>query len=100
MLKGSPIIVKKAPLKKEPTRRSHCGPAKMDPTRNHEVAGSIPGLNQWVKHLALLWLWCRLAAVALIGRLAWELPYAAGMALKTKNKQANKSHATLIKLIN
>ena len=64
------------------------------------MAGSIPDLNQWVKHLALLWLWCRLAAVALIGRLAWELPHAAGMALKTKNKQANKSHAKLIKLIN
>ena len=24
-----------------------------NPTRNHEVVGSIPGLNQWVKDLAL-----------------------------------------------
>ena len=25
-----------------------------NPTRNYEVAGSIPGLAQWVKYLALL----------------------------------------------
>ena len=29
-----------------------------------------------------LWLWCRSAAVAPIGPLAWEPPYAAGAALK------------------
>ena len=34
--------------------------------------------------LALLWLWCRQAAVAPIQPLAWEPPYAAGMALKRK----------------
>ena len=32
----------------------------------------------------LLWLWCRLAAVAPIHPLAWELPYAKGVALKSK----------------
>ena len=37
--------------------------------------------------LALLWLWCRLAAVALIRPLAWEPPYAVGAALKKKNKR-------------
>ena len=32
--------------------------------------------------LALLWLWCRLAATAQIRPLAWEPPHAAGAALK------------------
>ena len=44
--------------------------------------GSLPALTQWVKDPALLWLWCRLAAIALIPPLAWQLPYAAGVALK------------------
>ena len=38
----------------------------------------------------LLWLWCRLAAVALIGPLAWEIPYDAGVALKSKKKKKKK----------
>ena len=36
---------------------------------------------------ALLWLWWRPAAVALIRPLAWELPYATGAALKSKEKE-------------
>ena len=44
-----------------------------------------PWPAQWVKDLALLWLWRRLAATAPIRPLAWEPPYATGMALeKTK----------------
>ena len=35
----------------------------------------------------LLWLRYRLAAAALIRPLAWELPYAAGAALKRKKKK-------------
>ena len=37
--------------------------------------------------LALLWLWCRPAAVVLIRPLGWEPPYAAGVALKSKKKK-------------
>ena len=40
--------------------------------------------------LALLWLWHRLAAIALIRPLAWEPPYAAGMAQKRKKKKKKK----------
>ena len=40
--------------------------------------------------LVLLWLWSRLAATALIRLLAWELPYATSVALRSINKQINK----------
>ena len=43
--------------------------------------------------LVLLWLWCRPAATALTGPLAWEPPYAVGVALKgqkTKKKKKRK----------
>ena len=40
---------------------------------------------------ALLWLWCRLAAVVPIQPLAWEPPYAMGAALKIKKKKEKKN---------
>ena len=38
------------------------------------------------------WLWCRSVAVAPIQPLAWELPYAAGEALKSKKKKKKKKN--------
>ena len=62
-----------------------------NPSKNHGVAGLIPGLAQWVGDLVLLWLWRRLVATASNRPLAWEPPYAMGAALekykKTKNLQ-------------
>ena len=63
-------------------------------TRNQEVAGLIPDLAQWVKELALLWLWCRLAAAAPIQPLAWEPPYAGGAAQEMAKKKKKKKKGT------
>ena len=43
----------------------------------------------------LLWLWCRPAAAAAIGPLAWELPYATGVDVK-ENVLINTLHTGLI----
>ena len=42
--------------------------------------------------LALLWLWQSLAAAAPIQPLAWELPCAAGAAIKRKEKKREDRH--------
>ena len=40
---------------KIPIRSSHHGAAETNPTRNHEVAGSIPGLAPRVKEQRTKW---------------------------------------------
>ena len=52
--------------------------------------GHRHGLDPVLLDLALLWLWCRPAAAALIQLLAWELPYAAGTALKKKKNEKKR----------
>ena len=63
---------------------SPCGSMVTNSTSIYKDAGLIPGLAQWVKDPVWLWLWHRLATVALIWSLTWELPYAASVPLKRK----------------
>ena len=86
--------------------RLHCTQFKRGRSREfplwcssiHEDTGSIPGLAQGssiavscgVGHRCgsdLVWLWHRLTAIALIWFLAWEHPYAMGVALKSQKKK-------------
>ena len=46
---------------------------------------------------ALLWLWYRLAAAALINPLAWEPLYFASGALKSKRKKKRKKKVWVLK---
>ena len=87
-------------LKKKSTGVPDVAQQVKKPTSIQEDAGLIPGLTQWVQgldvaascstdcrlclDLALLWLWHRPAVAVLIWPLAWELPYAAGAAIKKK----------------
>ena len=48
----------------------------------------------------LLWLWCRLAAVALILPLAWEPLYAMGVALKRQKPKKKKNPGFQLLVIN
>ena len=68
----------------------------MNPTRNHGVEGSIPGLAPGIRCCQELW--CRLqmwlrsqvaVATALVRTLAWEPPCAARAAQEKEKKKKN-----------
>ena len=54
--------------------------------------------HRHVLDLRLLWLWCGLMAAALIWPLAWESPYATGVALKRQKKKKKKKNVLEIKI--
>ena len=83
------------------SRCFHYGSVVTNLTSIHEDMDSIPDLLRWVKDPELLgavvwvtdaaqiWCCCGPATMALIRPLAWEFPYAEGMALK-RQKQKQK----------
>ena len=48
----------------------------------------------------VLWLWYRLAVAAPIQPLAWELPYAIGVALKRQKEKIKKKEKTAVSEVN
>ena len=76
-VKGKAVAFSRVAFMPAINRSSHCGSAVTNLNSIHEDVGSIPSPTQWYRH----------AAVALIQPLAWQLPYAEGVALKRLKKK-------------
>ena len=58
------------------------------------VAVSCGVVHRCSSDPALLWLWCRPAAAAPIQPLSWELPYAAHVALRKRERDGGRERET------
>ena len=67
-------------------REFHCGTAEMNPTRNHEVVGLIPGLAQWVGDLVWWQAWLGSHVAVAPAYLGTSICYGCGPK-KTKKKK-------------
>ena len=54
VIKSSTVDSGAATILRDHRGSDHHGTAEINLTRNHKVVGLIPGLDQWVKDLALL----------------------------------------------
>ena len=78
----------------------------MNPTHIHEDVGLIPGLTQWVKDLALLWLWHRPSSCSSTSTPSLGTTICHGAALKSNKKKKKEEEeeerkpSTLVKIAN
>ena len=71
----------------------------------HEDVGLIPELTRWRiwccqgSDPELSWLWCGPAAAAPIRPLAWEPPYALGVALERRKREGGRKEGASFKFV-
>ena len=84
---GIPFVAQQKEIQLVPMRMQVQSLASLSGWLSSGVALSCGVGHRHGSDLALPWLWCRSAVTAPIWPLAWELPYAAGVALKREKKK-------------
>ena len=79
---GVPVVAQRVKNPRVPMRTQVLSLAWLGGLRIQGCCKLPCRLQMWLRSHIAVWLWCWLAAAAPIGPLAWELPYAAGEAVK------------------